>query len=446
MPKETRADATPSRAVTAWTQGLLCVAIVASGVIVGGLLHEPDPDLTTTPTSATRTITEAEPPQPSLVTPPVTYPTQIPGCATVEPPGEGGLMGFSFSGEFGYDNPAYPWFSGPKAVAMSTVLHEALPDEVVVGFAPVGESLLFQPILGNPGGSAEFAKFGGFTQARATLRRGDLVGSLSVSVRKSTTPIPPCIAGDLDERRLLADGTTVDTHDTWSQVDGVRTLSRTARAYAPDGSVVVASATDEPPGRGPTGIVPLSVDELVGLVSAPGTRITAPVPPGTPDPPEDCRIATEDAAAIDEAESRRLDAVLARIPLDGLTLDRPLGSLRPGADGSGGVCQAVRVTAAGQRSRLSIAIDAGRTAPATESAGPSSGERVTARQLPDGTIVESRELRTTLTATSELTRTVVVTRPSGSVVQVVSAAESPAEPLSVAQLEAIALTPGLEVS
>ncbi|MEV0032669.1 hypothetical protein [Nocardia sp. NPDC050793] len=446
MPEETRADTTPSRAVTAWTQGLLCVAIVASGVIVGGLLHEPDPDLTTTPTSTTSTTTEAEPPQAPFVTPPVTYPTRIPGCATVEPPGEGGLMGFAVSGEFGYDNPAYPWFSGPKAVAMSTALHEALPGGVAIGFAPVGESLLFQPILGNPGDFAEFANFGGSTDARATLRRGDLAGSLSVSVRESTAPIPPCVAGELDERRLLADGTTVDTHDTWSQLDGVRTLSRTARAYAPDGSVVMASATDAPHGLDPTGIVPLSVDELVGLVSAPGARVTAPVPPGTPDPPEDCRLAAEDTAAIDEAEARRLNAVLARIPLDGLTLDRPLGALRPGADDSGGACQTVRVTVAGHRARLSIAIGAGRTTPTTESAGPSSGERVTARQLPDGTVVESREARTTLAATSELTRTVVVTRPAGATVQVVSAADSPAEPLSVAQLEAIALTPGLEVS
>ncbi|TQM33204.1 hypothetical protein [Nocardia bhagyanarayanae] len=444
MPEATNANATPSRAVTAWTQGLLCVAIVASGVIVGGLLHDPDPDLTTTPLTTTSTTAEAEPPQ-AVVTPPVTYPTHIPGCAAVEPPDEGGSVGFMVSGEFGYDNPAYPWFSGPKAVAMSTALHEALPDGVVIGFEPVGESLLFQPIPVTLDDSAEFAKLGGFTDARATLRRGDLTGSLWVSVRHSAAPIPPCVAGHLDERRLLADGTTVDTHDTWSQVDGVRTLSRTAHAYAPDGSVVVAAATDAPYGLGPTGTVPLSVDELVGLVSAPGIRVAAPVPPGTPEPPDDCRLTTEDSAPIDEDRARGLDAVLARIPLDGLTLDRPLGALRPGADDSGGVCQAVRVTAAGHRSRLSIAIGAGRTAP-TQSAAPPSGERLGTRQLPDGTVVENHEARTTLAETSELTRTVVVTRPSGATVQVVSVAESPAEPLSVAQLEAIALTPGLEVS
>lgn len=443
MPETTSADATPSRAVTAWTQGLLCVAIVASGVIVGGLLHDPDPDLTTTPTTTTSTADEAEPPRASVVTPPVTYPTRIPGCDAVEPPGEGGLTGFVVSSEFGYDNPAYPWFSGPKAVAMSTALHEALPDGVVIGFEPVDESLWFQPIVANSGDSPEFAEFGGFTDARATLRRGDLAGSLSVSVRQSTAPIPPCVAGQLDERRLLADGTTVDTHDTWSQVDGVRTLSRTAHAYTPDGSGVVAIATDAPHELGPTGTVPLSVDELVGLASAPGVRVAAPVPPGTPDPPEDCRLAAEDAAAIDEAEASRLDAVLARIPLDGLTLDRPLGALRPGADDSGGVCQVVRVIAGDHRSRLSIAIGAGRTAPLDS--GPSSGDRVTTRQLPDGTVVESREVRIFLAATSEMTRTVVVTRPSGATVRVVSGADSPHEPLSVAQLEAIALTPGLEV-
>lgn len=150
-----------------------------------------------------------------------------------------------------------------------------------------------------------------------------------MTVRQSGDPIPPCVAGALDERRVLADGTIVDTHDTWSETDGVRTLSRSATAYAPDGTVVGAYVTDAPTNGDPTGTVPMSIDELVALVSAPGVRITAPVPPGTPNPPESCSTDGE-SPEIDKATARRMGAALARVRLDGVTLDRPLGELRPG--------------------------------------------------------------------------------------------------------------------
>lgn len=444
-----KGSSTPSRAVTAWTQGLLCVAVVATGVIVNGLLYDPEPGSTAAPRSTTTAPEHPAPEYHSYVTPPVTYPTRISGCATVEPPDGGATVSWVGVNQFGYDNPAHPWFSGPKAMAMSTAVRDALPDGVALDFAPVDESLFFQPISGEPDGSDPSGSVGGSTTAHATLRRGDRAGGwLSVSVRQSSAPVPPCVAGELDERRLLADGTTVDTHDTWSETDGVRTLSRAATAYAPDGSVVAAYATDTPAGAEPTGAVPITVDELVDLVSVPATRITEPVPPGTPDAPESCHVPAENSAAIDVVTAARLDAVLARIPFDGLTLDRPLGALRPGGFGTGGVCQTVRVTTAGQESQLSISITAG---PESEPTMPSVDESgtTTVQRLPDGTVVEHREAEYVVgepgTASAHPSRSVVVTRPSGTRVQVDSTAERAAAALPHAQLAAIALAPGLEV-
>ncbi|WP_433709240.1 hypothetical protein ACQP2U_22195 [Nocardia sp. CA-084685] len=67
----------PSLAVTRWTVGLTGVAIVATGFLIAGLLHEPEPELTTAPV----TTTTSQPPDPaenSYVTAPVTFPVQIP--------------------------------------------------------------------------------------------------------------------------------------------------------------------------------------------------------------------------------------------------------------------------------------------------------------------------------------------------------------------------------
>ncbi|WP_433709239.1 hypothetical protein ACQP2U_22190 [Nocardia sp. CA-084685] len=86
---------------------------------------------------------------------------------------------------------------------MTQALQGALPGDVEIAFASVDRSLVFQPILGDP---TEDKGLGGWTTAHATLLRGDRAGTLSVTVRKSTTPIPPCVAGNLDERRHLPDG------------------------------------------------------------------------------------------------------------------------------------------------------------------------------------------------------------------------------------------------
>lgn len=233
-----------SRAVTAWTYGLSFVAIAACGVIVSGLLHDPEPELTTAPPTTTTTVLPV-PEEYTYVTEPVTYPTTIPGCERVEPPDDdAGFLSFA-GGDFGYDNPAYPWFSGPKAVTMTDAAIRALPGDVDLVFASPRESLLFGPIL-DPAveNDADRALFGGFTTAYATVRRGEVAGSLSLSVRASTAPVPPCVAGLLDERRVLGDGTVVDVNDSWSETNGVRTVFRSAQAYAPGGSEISAHTDD----------------------------------------------------------------------------------------------------------------------------------------------------------------------------------------------------------
>ncbi|GAB2665040.1 hypothetical protein [Nocardia goodfellowii] len=431
----------PSPAVTRWTVGLTCVAVVATAFLVAGLLHEPEPELTTTPV----TPTTSEPPAPaeySYVTPPVTFPVQIPGCDVVEPPQQPRFFGMAYLGTPEYDNPSYPWFSGPKAGAMTQALQEALPAGVEIAFASVQRSLIFQPI---PGDSTEHKEFGGWTNAQATLLRGDGAGGLTVTVRMSTTPIPPCVAGDLDERRHLPDGTIVDTDDTWHETNGVRTLSRTATAYLPDGSVAHASATDDArDGSGRTRAVPLTIDDLVALVTAPGLRVTAPVPPGTPNPPESCYGASESSAAIDQAQARKWNAVLAQMPLDGLTLDRPLGALLPAS--TGGVCQMVRVTTPGRQSQLGVTISTGQPLP--QEPDTASNDGTVSRRLPDGTIVATSEWTTTSMEPSSspgTTRSVTVTRPSGTQVRA-SSSGNPTETATFALLEEIALNPGLEVS
>ncbi|MEV0251647.1 hypothetical protein AB0H76_34015 [Nocardia sp. NPDC050712] len=367
------------------------------------------------------------------------FPVRIPGCDVVEPPQPGQLFSVVTYEAPVYDNPSYPWFSGPKAAAMTKALRAALPGGVEIAFAPVDRSLVFQPIHGDP---TTDETFGGWTDARATLLRGDRSGSLSVNVRESRTPIPPCVAGDLDERRRLPDDTIVDTHDTWYETNGVRTLSRSATAYLPDGSVAHAYATDDASdGSGYTGTVPLTIDDLVAVVTVPGLRVTAPVPPGTPSPPESCNIWAESSPSIDQAQARRWDAVLAQIPLDGLTLDPPLGALLPAS--TGGACQAVRVTTPGRRSRLSVSVSIEQPLPQELS----SNDGATSRRLPDGTVVERHESRSTViepSPSTQTTRTVTVTRPSRTQIQVTSG-DGP-EPLPFELLEAIASNPGLEVS
>lgn len=448
-----------SRVITAWTYGLSIVTIAASGVIVSGLLHDPEPELTTAPPTTT-TTTPPVPDDYTYVTEPVTYPTTIPGCESIEPPGDGAAFGFFAGSDFGYDNPAYPWFSGPKAVAMTDAAVRALPGDADMVFTSPQQSLLFGPIL-DPSveNDADRALFGGFTTAYATIRRGEDAGALSLSVRASTAPVPSCVAGRLDERRVLDDGTVVDVNDTWSETNGVRTVSRNAQAYAPDGSEITAHTDDtDTTGGDPvhSGRPPLTVDELVALVSTPELRVSAPVPPGTPNVPESCS-APADGDPIDAATAARLDSVLAGIPLADLAVDRPLGALRPAGFGDDGVCQAVRVTTPGGESTLTVAVAAGQPRPSVtpdgEAPTPATGSGfVETRELPDGTVIQRQEYTLTTQGiaagsapVTSVTRTVTVTRPSGTRVDVTSRADVPADPLPMERLEQIATTPGLEV-
>ncbi|MEU0542319.1 hypothetical protein ABZ319_20850 [Nocardia sp. NPDC005978] len=408
---------------------LTCVVVVAAAYGVAGLLFGPTPE--SAPQAADN----------SYVTPPVQFPVRIPGCDIVEPPRDGGLSGVVFGVQEGYDNPAYPWFSGRRAMAMTDALRAALPADAEIAFASPRASLVFQPILGDDSRRDEF---GSETDARATVLRGDRAGALRVAVRQSARPVPPCVAGALDERRALADGTVVDVQDTWYEMNRVRTLSRTATAYLPDGTVASANATDEAAGR--AAAVPLTVDELVTIVTTPGLRVTVPIPPGTPDPPGRCITGLDRSPEIDEARARRMNAVLAAIPLDGLRVDRPLGALLP-ADW-GGLCQVVRTGEPGEDALLSIQITTGQSLPQQDS--PDDG--TTSRRLADGAVLASRESRYGVSgpASSALTmrrsRTVTVTRPSGTQIEVTSTVAAADEPVSWALLESIAANPGLDVS
>ncbi|MEV0762273.1 hypothetical protein [Nocardia sp. NPDC050435] len=417
-----KADGTVSH----WKVGLTCAAVVAAAYLAAGLLFDPAPS---TPQSGD-----------SYVTPPVQFPVQIPGCETVEPPRNGSPSSVVFLDKYGYDNPFYPWFSGPKATAMTEALHAALPEDVEIAYASLQQSLLFEPILGE---DPKQENYGSDTAAHATLLRGDRAGALRVSVRQSAQPVPPCVAGDLDERRTLADGTIVDTHDTWHEMNRVRTLSRTATAYLPDGTVVRAHATDEVTGR--AAAVPLTVEELVTIVTTPGLRVTAPIPPATFAPPRWCITGVKQSPPIAEAQARRWNAVLVGIPLDGLTLSPPLGALLPAYMG-GGVCQIVGLGIPEQDSLLSIKIIIGQPFPQQDSPD----NDATSRRLADGAVLTTEESQYTASgptkSTARRSRTVTVTRPSGTQITVDSSVTAADEPVSQALLEAIASNPGLDVS
>ncbi|WP_305093044.1 hypothetical protein [Prescottella sp. R16] len=447
----------PSRRIAAWTFGLSVVSVVAAGVVVGGLLHTPEPELTTALPTTTTPPPPPELPEYSYVTPSVTYPTQIPGCDVVEPPGESEMIAYAHYGAPAYENPDYPWFSGPKALAMSQALVDALPAGTEVEFAAPEASLYFQPISSYEDPTIDL---GGSTDAHATLRRGDARGSLWVSVRQTADPVPPCVAGSLDARRTLGDGTVVDVQDTWSETDGVRTVSRSAAVYTTDGSRIHLSASDASYSDGEekhSSAVPLSIDELVTLATLPQLRVTVPVPPGTGMPPMPCSTSVEGGPAIDRAEAARLGVALAAVPLPGVSTDRPLGELWPAGYDAGTVCQAVQVTTPGSESELRVAIAGGQDLPDTSETssgrGSYDGTFTEIRTLADGSVVERREhhyaqvgMEAGAQSTQMTSRTVTVTRLSGGYVQAVSNAAVPARPLSFEQLEAIALAPDLEVT
>lgn len=418
-----------------WVDALVVVAVVAVGVIVAGLLHDPG--------ASSSAEDEASPV--SRVTPTVVYPVEIPGCERVEPPSGGKGFMVGYAGEQSYDNPSYPWFNGPKATAMSDALRSALPDTVRLEFAGPSESLWFQPI---PVFTSELPEgvraedIGGSTSAQGLLTRGAAAGMLDVRVRQSTPEIPECVAGQLDRRTTFPDGTVVDSRDTWNEYGGNRNLVRRVTAHLPDGTFVDASAGDENwaepvQARRNSGTVPLTVDELTALATTPGLRVTAPVPAGTAQPPAECRAGVDAGTPLSRETVQRLNAALDEVWREhaptGVSLDRRLGSLQLSTYNRSSVCEELGVSGPDGSGRLLVSIS-GRHQLPVEPQEPSDRRRTTFTALPDGSV---------------LTRTepgiVTVTRPSGTRVQVSLDDAAPGTVLTLDQLQEIATAPGLEL-
>jgi hypothetical protein len=435
------------------TYALVVVSLVAVVVMVVVLMRQPpEPELTTAPTT---TSAEPDPAAPDPAAPvendvveePVDPNADIPGCDTVEAPDEGGLTAIASMGNPSYDNPKFPWFSGPKATAMSNALAELLPDGAEIEFASETRSLVFQPITDF--GDAEPAPKGS-THASGSVVNGDGKGGVFVSVQLNPGPIPPCVAGSLDERRTLPDGTVVDVHDTWRETNGVRALSRSAMSYVSDGSWISASAYDNfgDTQQEHSGTIPLTIDDLVRIVSDPRLRVSTAVPPGTPAPSEECEGAGFGTAGpvLTHEQARKLDAVLAPIDLGGAKL----APLRPGDSSNTTLCTGlsnVRGVA-----ELDISIVGGQPLPTPERPQPGSGGQKTLRTLADGTVVQTDHsyrsgapMGKPEEATSELINSVVVTRTGGTQISVSSSAPAATDVLPLGELESIALTPGLEL-
>jgi hypothetical protein len=196
-----------------------------------------------------------------------------------------------------------------------------------------------------------------------------------------------------------------------------------------------------------SGTVPLTIDDLVRIVSDPRLRVSTPVPPGTPAPPEGCRSSLDGSGpAVTREQARRLDAVLASVDLGGAKLP-PLQLAR---FSEGLLCTSLaNVTPA---AGIDVSIIGGQSLPVEERPVPGSGSRQTLRTLADGTVVQTDVLfragpptEDPEGTTSEAINTVIVTRPAGTQISVSSTAPLPDQALPLSKLESIALTPGLEL-
>ncbi|TQC43720.1 hypothetical protein EEB14_41320 [Rhodococcus sp. WS4] len=437
-----------------WTTGLVVVSIMACGVIVAGLLDSG---------SGTATVEDA-PGFPSYVTPTVEYPVDIPGCDTVEPPSASETFALSISGEQSYDNTRYPWFSALKASAMTAAVLDALPEAVEIPLVSPTESLLFEPIpvYDQPEIPDFEDDFGGVTSARGPLLRDSAPGSLWLSVSNANRPIPPCVAGELDRRTTLPDGTVLDADDTWTEYDGHRTLSRSVAGYFPDGTWIHADATDEnfaesDPGTKYSGQIPLSAEELTAIVLRPGLRVSTPVPAGTPPPPTLCGsgIGSEnDGPPLTREDLDRLNSVLDAAWVEqSVALSKPLGSLQLAEYSDNSVCESIDVVTPGSEGTLSLSIEGGYTIPAEpDKYDPSYDPHAAkATRLPDGSVLERRDGYTSTASepgtpsVTEAGHYVTLTRPSGTQVSVSSTTTAPVTPLPYELLESLATTPGLEL-
>jgi hypothetical protein len=217
----------------------------------------------------------------------------------------------------------------------------------------------------------------------------------------------------------------------------------------PDGSRIGSQASDAS-GRTQqehSGIIPLSIDDLVRIVTDPRLRVSTPAPPGTPAPAEGCRGSFgAQSPAITRAQARKLDAVLATIELGGAKLS----PLQLGRYSDSVLCADTQN--ATPTAGLDISIMGGQQLPVEERPEPGSGYDDTFRRLDDGTVVQTSQrfqssspTGDSADSTRESVRTVIVTRPAGTQISVRSSAPTPEETLSLEKLESIALTPGLEL-
>nr|WP_314142534.1 hypothetical protein [uncultured Rhodococcus sp.] len=392
------------------------VTVVALGVVAAGLLRSPD-----------SAVAEDDVP---VVSEPIEYPVDIPGCPEVDPPpsDEGELVMSSsiVQSTPSYDDPAYPWLTSGKAGAMSDAVLAALPADVTVVLAAPSQSLTFQPVDDLGGGAPE--GFEPRSSAAGTLTRDDASAYASVDVRPSETGVPPCVAGALDARTTAPDGTVVDTNDNWYEYGGKRTHFRTATAYHPDGTQVTANLTEATSAE-----FPLQTSELAAVAALPDLRLTVPAPAGASAPRQDCYVSSSETGTVDDIQPVSVDAAndaltntWESLP-DAPPLNRPIGSLVPGSYGSG-VCTDLEVV--GSDIGLSISVSGGAALPvAMDPYDPESayGPVIDFRTLPDGSVVESYDVDIVNSPVSEdgttqLTRSVTVTRPSGVQVSVRSSA------------------------
>ncbi|TQC44786.1 hypothetical protein EEB14_35535 [Rhodococcus sp. WS4] len=351
-----------------WFDVVVILSTVAAGTVMAGLLNDP---------GTGEPVADREY---SYVLEPARYPTQIPGCDVVEPPSEPERVNVATVGSQEYDNPMYPWFSGAKAAAMTQAVVGALPSAVELVFASPRQSLEFEPISDYDAsefpleGDADL--FSGSTNARGSVVREGHLGTLSVDVRAWNRPVLPCVAGALDRRGTRSDGTVLDSLDTWFEINGVRTLERTVVAYLPDGTRVVATASDadnsDPrAGTRHSGHIPLTLDELTAIATTPALTVTAPVIPAVPLMPS-CGAATDgNGPELTHEKVARLDRALgarwASMPGNNeVTLDRPIGSLRLTDFGKDNACEVVTVVSAAGAGRLDIAVVSGRTGPSPQ--------------------------------------------------------------------------------
>ena len=426
-----------------WFDVVVILSTIAAGTVVAGLLNDPGPNEHTTDGAYTYAFE------------PAPYPARIPGCDVVEPPSDPERVNFATVGPGEYDNPRYPWFSGAKAAAMTQAAADALPDSVELVFASPSQSLQFEPITDvDPSnfpqqGDAEL--FSGSTNARGSLVRDGHVGTLTVDVEAWDRPALPCVAGALDRRDTRPDGTVLDLLYTWYEINGVRTLERRVVAYLPDGTRIVATAsdadnTDPRAGSRHSGRIPLTLDELTAIATTASLAVTAPVIPALPLMPSCGAFTDGNGPELTRDKVARLDRALearwASMPgSSDLALDRPIGSLRLTDFGKDNVCEVVTVASAAGEGRLEIVVVSGQPAssPQDEYLNEIDPNRITTVSA-DGTTVTrgfypddgSAYFSITLPSTQQI---IVSTTPIG----------GSTVPVTLAQIEYLATAPELDL-